>query len=901
MRNNIGLRAKHQHLLHHGLTVHIGSQLRLGPFSVADAKEPTLDLFIRSWVPIQNWDVSNSENWIYVRPRDVAVSPYGWKLHVAARPSTLFLTANLIIPALVREGWVFKVAASPETLRRLNDGITSPATVGKAFTVYPPITDTHRAGLALVEILAGLEGPRILSDRRITDSSPVYYRYGPFRQQWKSDNIGRLNSWIPGPDGSHFDAIATLEYRQPSWVEDPFTSLSPREPQRDLPERTDENLLAQRYRLAEGLTRSSRGGLFRAFDQNGRAVVIKQGRAFVGEDVDGYDVRMRLRNERRILRALDGTRFVPRFVDHFAAAADEFLVMTDVGDINLARDVRLHGLYVWESPAHERSLRQLASQLAQIVMAVHSRGVIVRDISPKNVVLKGKQSNLVDFGTSHFEGLHLLGSTLGYAAPRQLIGMEPRPEDDAYSLGLTLLYAATGLDPAPTDSSSLGPALVQRSLDCLQGNLPDQILDIVDDLTDQHSGRSIKTLHRLADDTTRRRIQRTVRSPEPLNFKRWTANLLNDLLLQADRIATADGPSAQDASYYSGLAGIGWELLQHPDAPGALDLAARLGAMARESAIETELPPGLYVGCTGVELYLRELDSRGLSVGFLPVEQLFGSPNWHPEGHDLFVGSTGIALGHLVLRTYDENPRHLQHVHDLTNAALYSKTTDSPFDLERNIPNSLGLDNNAGLAHGSAGLAVLLTFLADDDRYAAGARDRAAELASHARRLIWSANERSAVPLAASWCRGLAGIARALAEIGERLHDPELTALAFEAAAICRTRVPRLTTVGQCCGLAGIGTLFLHLSALNGGHGFADAPLEVVRQIRARDIGTGESMRFGSTSDHASWASGTAGLLAFMRTARDGTTPELFPRSEGIQQKLGRALHTVSANQETLV
>jgi len=161
--------------------------------------------------------------WLKVIPARSQLPAHGWKLHVSTRAAAFPEVIELLLPVLVGEGCAFKLARSQQILTLLNDGITWPAGVGKAVTIYPDQRRVRELGFRLAEILSGQQGPRILSDRRVQDSAPVYYRYGPFASDWESDPHGRLAIPVHGPGGEEFDGVATLSYRQPSWATDPFT------------------------------------------------------------------------------------------------------------------------------------------------------------------------------------------------------------------------------------------------------------------------------------------------------------------------------------------------------------------------------------------------------------------------------------------------------------------------------------------------------------------------------------------------------------------------------------------------------------------------------------------------------------------------------------------------------
>ena len=435
--------------------------------------------------------------WLSVRPRGAPLPDQGWKLHVSARIAHFPAVVDRLVPVLLAERCVFKLARSSRALARLNDGVTTPSSVGKAVTVYPDQNRVREIGLRLAEILQGCEGPRVRSDRRVRPDAPVYYRYGPFSPPWTADGQGNLVSVLHGPGGEEFGGLATLRYRQPAWAVDPFTGQRGAPPERrDRP--AEPVLIGDHYLVTAGVFRSGRGDVMRAVDQrDGSRVIVKQARALVDEEISvdaPVDARMRVRNERRVLTVLDGVPGVAAYVDHFRVGDDEYLVTRDVGDLNLADDVARNGRYL---PAGApgavagRGLEQLGRRLARILLDVHQRGVLIRDLHPRNIVVDGGGASLIDFGLAGYEGLHLRGGTAGYAAPRQFTDAEPSPTDDFLALGATLVFAWSGLTPVVAALDADEPR--RRSLQLL-GRAPLRTPGSAADITgrpDEHGRRAV--------------------------------------------------------------------------------------------------------------------------------------------------------------------------------------------------------------------------------------------------------------------------------------------------------------------------------------------------------------------------------------------------------------------------
>jgi serine/threonine-protein kinase len=109
-------------------------------------------------------------------------------------------------------------------------------------------------------------------------------------------------------------------------------------------------------------------------------------------------------------------------------------------------------------------------QATDALIAVHSAGVIHRDVKPDNLFIhrcptSGEILKLIDFGVAAVSwaetrltrsGAHV--GTAGYAAPEQERGDEVDERADLFALGQTLKQALTGKLPAASESREPQPA-----------------------------------------------------------------------------------------------------------------------------------------------------------------------------------------------------------------------------------------------------------------------------------------------------------------------------------------------------------------------------------------------------------------------------------------------------------
>jgi serine/threonine protein kinase len=93
----------------------------------------------------------------------------------------------------------------------------------------------------------------------------------------------------------------------------------------------------------------------------------------------------------------------------------------------------------------------LVNELASILNTVHSKGIVHRDISPGNILVRDGQPFLIDFGLAQFlesdsNFVNEMGATKPTISPEHLAeNIDPRM--DIFSLGSTLVYGGTARFP----------------------------------------------------------------------------------------------------------------------------------------------------------------------------------------------------------------------------------------------------------------------------------------------------------------------------------------------------------------------------------------------------------------------------------------------------------------------
>ncbi|MGC2012965.1 MAG: bifunctional serine/threonine-protein kinase/universal stress protein [Pseudolabrys sp.] len=198
------------------------------------------------------------------------------------------------------------------------------------------------------------------------------------------------------------------------------------------------------FRLIELLPLGGMASFWRvARDGIDLPMVMKMPLLRPGEDpftIIGYEI------EQMILPRLAGPH-VPRFI----AAGDfdrPYIVMELIEGLSVKALIEKLPLPLGEIAA-------IGAKIAFALHDIHRQHVIHFDLKPSNVILRGDDAVLIDFGLSRHDQLpDLLGEedkgpvgTGAYIAPEQIRGDRSDPRSDLFALGVILYFLATGERP----------------------------------------------------------------------------------------------------------------------------------------------------------------------------------------------------------------------------------------------------------------------------------------------------------------------------------------------------------------------------------------------------------------------------------------------------------------------
>ncbi|MBV9449816.1 MAG: protein kinase [Streptosporangiaceae bacterium] len=200
------------------------------------------------------------------------------------------------------------------------------------------------------------------------------------------------------------------------------------------------------YRLIERLAVGGMGIVYLGESPGGRLVAVKLIRPDLASDPR---FRARFRREVKAAGLVSGFH-TAAVVDADPDADPPWMVTQYVPGPSLAARVNCDG------PLDPAEVHELAAGLAEGLHAIHSRGLIHRDLKPLNIIMADDGPRIIDFGIAKDAGassdprLTATGTVVGtpaFLSPEQLDGSPAGPASDIFSLGSVVAFAAAGRAP----------------------------------------------------------------------------------------------------------------------------------------------------------------------------------------------------------------------------------------------------------------------------------------------------------------------------------------------------------------------------------------------------------------------------------------------------------------------
>lgn len=159
-------------------------------------------------------------------------------------------------------------------------------------------------------------------------------------------------------------------------------------------------------------------------------------------------LRRLFNNEADILETLGKNPQIPYLLAFFEETQQFYLVQEFIPGDSLAQEL------VPSVPRSRSEVINILQEVLQVMVFVHSYGVIHRDIKPSNLMRRTTDAHivLIDFGAvkqvqpQDQENQTIVIGTPSYAPPEQMNGM-PRFNSDIFALGIIGIQAFTGVNP----------------------------------------------------------------------------------------------------------------------------------------------------------------------------------------------------------------------------------------------------------------------------------------------------------------------------------------------------------------------------------------------------------------------------------------------------------------------
>lgn len=671
------------------------------------------------------WSLLPGGLWTFAQPDGWESVGQGWKLHVSATPANAGVVLRRVAEVLAKHRTAFKFAADRKLLFIMLSKNWPREGGGKFITVYPPDEDRFRQiGRDLVTATEGLDGPYILSDRRVPGSRVVFYRYGQHAALQTVDARGHRVQQMVGPGGAAVEDARKGYYQLPDWVSDPFGSRSVRA---DPDER--KVTLNGRYEVQGPLKYSNTGGVYVARDlETGRNVVIREARPCTGFVDQSTDAVALLRKETRILQAMDGSGWTPGFVDQFQAWEHHYLVQEEVQGA-LLRDYVLSRYLLTHGVASPRrlfwKLRGLILKLVEGLEAFHRKGIVVRDLTANNVLVRRDGSVcFIDFeyawerdGTDAAAlGIH----TPGYASPEQMAGRMPAEADDLHSLGAVVLEMCSLM------AGGLGlnrpGVLAAAGMMMDEVGLPRELLKVAsglmerdpaarwtgDDVRRALGGVRASAIPWSAPEPGRRLHAMEADAPNVVSEARIAevceaaCRFFEDSADPTRRVLWPSSPHAYQVNavciQHGACGPMEYVRRMRGEVPAAwVDWVLRMSAPDR-------VPPGLYVGLSGVAMTLAACGREEAASSLLRTA---AKSSLLEKEADLYHGAAGVGVAALALADALDAPE-LRDIAVQTGDRLRSQAERGRHGIAwRAADGTLP----CGLARGGSGIALFYTYL----------------------------------------------------------------------------------------------------------------------------------------------------------------------------------------------
>jgi len=850
----------------------------------------------------KQWKLKRWSLWVSANCQDVDTPSQGFKIHISPDVDRIAEQMETVLRILKNYRVSFKFIADKRLVKLTNSKNFPRSASAKFITIYPSEACFVPLANELAASLSGFNGPYILNDKRVNDSSVVYYRYGGFLRVVRPGPSGRQQYLIQAPSGEWIEDRRMPGFHLPSWVADPFPSMPG--------ESKGSPLLNGRYKVKSAIHFSNSGGIYKALDvTTNRTVLIKEARRLCGlRDVGAVNFYAQdaLRHEYAVLRKLNESGATPVAYDYFNEWEHEFLVEEFIEGKTWVKFFAEGRLFLvpfvrgWcDTTEFLRCFGGIVDNAIKAVRKAHHSGVVLGDLSIHNLMIEPDSLSvrIIDVESAVIEGeassWQAQWYTDGFAPPERKSRKHSLSSDDWYALGKCAMAAILPLQGLV----ELGVMSDQALLDYLvhTTQLPLAVREVVQALLDGQPEQAQTFCRRYlqADAAGGPRVDMAIMSTSstpPLPFRKPPAGLLDRL--ESFLIDTYRGTDAielwpADPALYEtnrwNIAYGGVGVLGFLETHGRrYRMPSNLGLML--TSIDTYLPHiddiSLFNGLSGIAVYLSMSGRHEVALGLL---RHVGSHVGRFQLPCIYGGEAGVGLAALSIFHDTGDPVAMKIAR--SSADFLMRTAVRPLDHHACWPAATdGSEAKYGFGSGAAGIALFLGQYGLVTQQMAPkqlARDAVNYVIAAARmdfhgRPQWGVDGADSryFPYALD---GGAGIGAVLLRLGLLLGEVKYVDLAESVASACFSKLS--SGPGQFTGLSGILELMTDLSVLRGGSRYRYMMDEMCEGIGlfAMDLGSQTAfpgahlLRFS-----CDFGTGTAGVGMALARATKGRGARTF-------------------------
>jgi Protein kinase domain len=330
-------------------------------------------------VQVSGEHIGQENIWTYVTFGD-DLPDQGWKIHVSAVAARAQATISVVADVCAAHRTDFKFLRGRRMLDAMNSKYAHRVSSGKFMTIYPRST---AESLKLLDRLAaelrGFPGPYVLNDLSWSDDSPVFTRYGGYREVMMPDTETPTMA-IRDASGVLVPDVRDVSFSIPEFVTAPERVLARQQAV------AEQAHVDPSFEVTGVLHISNGGGVYRGVRKSGGDCVIKEARPFTAVYGSDSDAVGRLHHEYQMLRRCEAIPEVVRAYGIERLWNHWYLIEEYVDGVTLEEAIAdRRGRLTPRSYA--AWAQDILAKVSSALELIHGHGVVLGDVHSKNILL----------------------------------------------------------------------------------------------------------------------------------------------------------------------------------------------------------------------------------------------------------------------------------------------------------------------------------------------------------------------------------------------------------------------------------------------------------------------------------------------------------------------------------